>query len=350
MNMLQSLSVSQKIHIFALLLIFCSADDAQAQLFSSGNNVIAGSNVGIGFNAPTFPLHIRRSASGSNNLLALDNPNGAGSTGIRFLNDSTARFGALVKYGGTYPGGFGGISTLYPYANVLGFANNGSILNQCTGNMGFSVIKNGVNNLRLHLDANTLNVGIGGASVPAAQVHFNSNISGDTLKITNSTTGHNSGDGLELRTNGNAAALVNRENSTLDFGTNNTTRIRIRQDGNVVIGNVGALNVPAGYKLYVEQGVLTEKVKVAVKTSADWSDYVFADNYPLRSIEEVKAFVNTNDHLPGLPSASEVVSEGIDVAKMDAKLLEKIEELTLYIFQLNERISKLEDEMKNAEK
>jgi hypothetical protein len=84
----------------------------------------------------------------------------------------------------------------------------------------------------------------------------------------------------------------------------------------------------------VEDGILTEKVKVALKSTADWSDYVFAPTYKLRSLSEVAEFVQANKHLPGVPSASDVVEHGIDVAKMDAKLLEKIEELTLYSIEL----------------
>ncbi len=81
---------------------------------------------------------------------------------------------------------------------------------------------------------------------------------------------------------------------------------------------------------------------MAVKTTGDWSDYVFADNYELRSLSEVATFIDKNNHLPGVPSAEEVVESGIDMAKMDATLLQKIEELTLYILQQEKRIAELE--------
>ncbi len=118
-------------------------------------------------------------------------------------------------------------------------------------------------------------------------------------------------------------------------------------NGTVKIGDAAT---PAGYKLYVETGILTEKVKVAVKTSADWADHVFHKNYPLMPLQQVEQFIQQNGHLPGVPSASEVVKEGIDLAKMNAKLLEKIEELTLYIIQLKkettEKITTLEQQLK----
>jgi Bacterial shufflon protein, N-terminal constant region len=118
-------------------------------------------------------------------------------------------------------------------------------------------------------------------------------------------------------------------------------RLLVDGAGNVKIGNV---NTPAGYKLYVEQGILTEKVKVAIKTSANWADHVFAPGYQLTPLNEVETFIKANKHLPGVPSAETMVKEGLDVAAMDAKLLEKIEELTLHMIELkkeNEQFKKL---------
>lgn len=112
-------------------------------------------------------------------------------------------------------------------------------------------------------------------------------------------------------------------------------------NGLLVIGKpvnfTQATPFPTGYSLFVENGILTEKVKVAVKTTANWADYVFAEDYKLKSLEEVETFVNANKHLPGVPSAKEVVANGLDLATMDAKLLEKIEELTLYMIELKKQ-------------
>jgi hypothetical protein len=122
-------------------------------------------------------------------------------------------------------------------------------------------------------------------------------------------------------------------------------------NGNVVIGDPMNVCIPnANYKLFVETGILTEKVKVAINCSTDWADYVFARNYNLRSIAELEKFVIENHHLPNIPSADEVVKEGIDVATMDARLLEKIEELSLYIIQLKNENEKLEQRVQAIEK
>jgi hypothetical protein len=105
-------------------------------------------------------------------------------------------------------------------------------------------------------------------------------------------------------------------------------------NGKVVIGNVTS---PGSYKLYVGGAILAERVKIALSSSADWADYVFAPGYELLSLDSVFDYIHANCHLPGVPSAEEMVDEGLDVSKMNAKLLEKIEELTLYLVALSEQ-------------
>jgi hypothetical protein len=90
---------------------------------------------------------------------------------------------------------------------------------------------------------------------------------------------------------------------------------------------------------------LTEKVKVAVKNASEWSDYVFAPAYKLAPLAEVSRFIQINKHLPGVPSAAEVVEQGVDMAKMDAKLLEKIEELTLYMISAEKQMTEVKNEV-----
>jgi len=90
----------------------------------------------------------------------------------------------------------------------------------------------------------------------------------------------------------------------------------------VVVGT-GVTKLPVGYSLYVGQGLLAERVKVAVKNTGDWSDYVFSSDYKLRSLSEVERYVKANKHLPGVPSAEQVVEEGVDVVKMNANSSKK---------------------------
>ena len=105
--------------------------------------------------------------------------------------------------------------------------------------------------------------------------------------------------------------------------------------GKVIIGNV---TVPTGYKLAVEQGIITEKIKVAVYGTVNWADFVFDEDYKLQELNALEKYIKSNKHLPDVPSAEEVVANGIDLGKMDATLLQKVEELTLYVLQLNKKI------------
>jgi hypothetical protein len=84
------------------------------------------------------------------------------------------------------------------------------------------------------------------------------------------------------------------------------------------------------------------RVKVDAKW---WSDFVFADDYKLLSLAEVEAFILANKHLPNVPSEAEVLENGIDVANMQAIQQQKIEELTLYIIQMQKQMDVMQAEM-----
>ncbi|MEE1899613.1 hypothetical protein V1389_14790 [Flavobacterium rakeshii] len=135
----------------------------------------------------------------------------------------------------------------------------------------------------------------------------------------------------------NARQTANMSRAAVTFGYQDNELMRVSRDGKVRISSTD-IATPAGYRLFVEDGILTEKVKVAVEGTANWADYVFADGYNLMPLNEVEAFTKENKHLPNVPSAEEMVTEGLDVAQMDAKLLEKIEELTLYLIEQNKKL------------
>ncbi len=128
---------------------------------------------------------------------------------------------------------------------------------------------------------------------------------------------------------------------TLGTAGNDSEYMRILAGSGKVRMSTGYMNTPGNYRLYVQHGILTEKVKVAVENSSAWADFVFDTNYELLPIEEVAFFVDENQHLPDVPSADEMVEDGLDVAQMDALLLQKIEELTLYIIDLNAELADL---------
>lgn len=115
----------------------------------------------------------------------------------------------------------------------------------------------------------------------------------------------------------------------------------------VVVGSKSAaIQLNGSYGMYVPKGILTEKVRVAIKNSAGWADYVFDKNYPLKTVAEVETFVKANKHLPDVPTTEEVKAKGIDLAETQKILLQKIEEMTLYIIEQDKRIKALEKQAK----
>lgn len=132
-----------------------------------------------------------------------------------------------------------------------------------------------------------------------------------------------------------------KSDGKIGLGTDNPLQ-DLHVDGKVYIGG-GNPTFSSGFQLYVEGGILTERLKVELQSN--WADYVFSEDYKLRSLGEVKAFICANGHLPNIPSAAEVEKNGIDVAEMDARLLEKIEELTLYVIALEEKNTLLTSEL-----
>ena len=118
-------------------------------------------------------------------------------------------------------------------------------------------------------------------------------------------------------------------------------------DINYTAGNVGIGTnmIPAGYILAVEGKIISEELKVQLQSQ--WPDYVFMENYQLPDLEEVERFIRENGHLKNIPSEQEVKANGIEVGEMNRLLLEKIEELTLYVIQLHTEIETLKKGHKN---
>jgi hypothetical protein len=112
--------------------------------------------------------------------------------------------------------------------------------------------------------------------------------------------------------------------------------------------NIGVGTSPVtDYKLAVNGSAIFNKIKVK---QYPWADYVFAKDYHLPSLSEVEAFIRAHGHLPDVVSAEQVEKEGLDVGENQAVLLKKIEELTLYMIELNKRLDKLEAENRRLKK
>lgn len=192
---------------------------------------------------------------------------------------------------------------------------------------------------------------------------YNRHISGNTSTVMAlySATGWKDGAGIMLSAinssvNPGGVTLVSNQGAgtgtAFDFqlaqnsdGAWVSRLMHIEKDGQVVIGDVPTVDANT-YRLYVEKGILTEKVKVALSDDqTNWSDFVFEDDYELKSLDEVESYIKDNKHLPEIPSTEEVHANGLDLAQMDAKLLQKIEELTLYMIQQQKEINKLKSQL-----
>ncbi len=192
------------------------------------------------------------------------------------------------------------------------------------------------------LVANNGNVGIGTGS-PNAKLDVNGNVK---LGYTTINTG---GAGQVLQLDGDSPAIGFTYGSIYSYFQQQATRFQVFSGNNLpfVIAApqvaIGSYNSNAsGYLMSVSGKIICEELKVELYNT--WPDYVFADDYQMPSLHELKTFIQTNNHLPNIPKATEVAKDGFEVGEMNRKLLEKVEELTLYVIQLQEQI----DEMKKG--
>jgi hypothetical protein len=223
-------------------------------------------------------------------------------------------------------------------------------------NNSIPVITN--NQLRMWID-NDGNVGIGNTFDPTERLDVLGNVKATGLIIpTNAAagkvltsdangnatwqdaTGGGGSSGWALGGNNVASAtkLGNTSAQDLLITTDNQTRILVNANGTV---GIGTTQINENYKLFVEGSIRARKIRV---DPAAWPDYVFDQQYKLPSLAEVAQFIQQHHHLPDMPPAAEVEKNGLDLGDNQALLLKKIEELTLYIIDLNNKVEKLAKE------
>ncbi len=108
--------------------------------------------------------------------------------------------------------------------------------------------------------------------------------------------------------------------------------MRICSTGDIYIGNAESPN----HTLYVNGKVHTKEVKVYIN---EWPDYVFQPNYNIKTLPELKDYVDTHKRLPYMPSEREVEKSGIELGEMNKLLVKKIEELTIYLIEKDKQIT-----------
>jgi hypothetical protein len=306
-----------------------------------------GGNVGIGTTSPMFKLDVvGQVASGYtylDNTIDVDN------------GYTRSNFGSNVYWNQTNntwevrPIGNNDFSAMiHPNGDGLAFITAVS-----TGNVARSLTNaQFMANERMRINANG-NVGIGTTN-PTKKLHVNGTIliqggeapSGPGLLLGGSPSGAYNGEyGIEYNTDANPAY------SGLNFWkpspANNSANyiLYLRDDGNIGMG-VTPDKINATYRLSVNGAIRATKVVVEI----GWADYVFKKDYKLMPLEQLEKFISHNKHLPNIPSAAEVEEKGLDVGAVQAKQMEKIEELTLYIIELNKTVETLKREVELSKK
>jgi hypothetical protein len=309
-----------------------------AQTLTQAGNTISLSQGGGSFTLPTFTDTDAQSLALSGNILSISNGNSV------MLPPNVPQ--TISQSGNTITLSQGGGSVTLPTntdtdqqtlsltGNVLHISNGNSVVlpahgpQSITQNGAIVTLSNGGGSITLQSSivtaGNNVSVlGNGTAGTPYVVSSTDTSLYADNGNINPATT-----------VNGNRVVSMNGSNIWFNSAANDAR-------GKIYIGSTASYPTTTGnYKLFVEGGILTEKVKVALRSTANWADYVFEKNYDLMPLKNVEEYIAKHKHLPGIDSADELSKNGLDLAEMQSKHMAKIEELTLYIIEQNKAIEK----------
>ncbi|WP_293301181.1 hypothetical protein [Allomuricauda sp.] len=325
--------------------ILLNGSSIQEPIWSlTGNNAFYTSgNVGIGTNSPNYALDVAGTLNATNILV-----NGAP------LENSSS------------PWTVAGNDTYYSTGNVgIGTNSPGYALDVAGTLNATNILVNGS-----ALESPLWSLNSGDAYFDSGNVGIGTDTPGYTLDVAGTLNATNilvNGSALESPLwslnagdayfdSGNVGIGTDTPGYTLDVaGTLNATNILVNgsalpsspwsisgNDLSYSLGNVGiGTTNTQGYMLAVAGNVIAEGVKVELE--GNWPDFVFTKDHKLLSLSEVESYIKEHGHLPNIPSAEEVKKEGINLGKMDAHLLQKIEELTLHTIQQQKEIDSLKN-------
>jgi len=256
--------------------------------------------------------------------------------------------GIRIRHGGT---GYSGIK-IVSYSDATAFVvSNGTGLTT-DGPETFKVEADGQTSIT---SVNTNAFTVKNAS-NSNQVTFNVGKTGLTEITTSNTdafTVKNASSSNQVTFNVGKSGLTEITTSNTDAfviknaSNSNQTAFKIEKDGKTLIGSKKIISTHLHANSFMQvEGKLACK-ELVILDATKWSDYVFSKDYRLMPLKELEMFYLTNKHLPDVPGDEEIKKNGINAAEMDALLLQKIEELTLHVVEMNKKIELLERENKN---
>jgi hypothetical protein len=252
-------------------------------------------SVGIGTSGPSTKLHINSSVAGE--LMRLGN------------NDPQISF-----YQGTTATGF--INTTGVDFKMGTFSSN---------NTGRAIIRvNGGDRLTVAPDGN---VGIAN-NTPLTRLHI---ASGQDAGLTNTQNGF-----VMLGTEAGSNVVI--DNNEIIARNNGTVSTLFMQNNGATV-QIGNTAVPTGYTLSVAGKAICTELRVQL--TGAWPDYVFDEKYKLPDFNTLRNYIKENKHLPNIPAAKDIEKSGMEVGDMQRRMMEKIEELTLYVLELEKKVSAL---------
>lgn len=315
--------------------------------------------VNTGTNSPAFMLSVHSGTNQLNDGIQVLQKN-ASSAALRLDNAYTGgrSWGILSTSNGNTQGG--GKLLFYDYSG-----GGERMVVTGTGSVGIGAFGSGNPLERLHVHDGAIRI-TGANNNGGPMVLFGGAINGNTsgapngqwgIEYVNNTSNpalcglnfwrpnfaHNiSGGGAGMQN----AVMFMRNDNHIGIMTDNPTA-QLTVNGKTLIGDPSVVNINTtyDYNLYVQKGILAERVKVALNNTAYWADYVFASDYKLSSLDAVAAYVKEHKHLPNVPSADEVHSNGLDVAEMDATLLRQVEEIWLHLIELKKENQMLKEQL-----
>ncbi|WP_294959861.1 hypothetical protein [uncultured Flavobacterium sp.] len=329
-----------KKYIYILMFLAIQLNFAQNTYPFPENN-----NVGIGTNNPVSKLTINGSLTmngGLNNI-----------TSRPSVSATTLANGEIRGYSNTANGaddGFlrlsagGGTSPIKSFIDLSGYSTipdmMGNIVFGTYGSERMRIVSNGNVGIGTENPSSRLSV-LGGFSkltLTGVDGTFDNVIKyGHKSDLESQTTNVNRWHGIDATITAGLASENKLKFRLYPGGFTNLAPIDVMTlvgNGNVGIGKENPTN-----KLDVNGTIHSQEVKVDMK---DWSDFVFKKEYNLPTLEEVEKHIAEKGHLENIPSEEEVLKNGINLGKMNAKLLQKIEEMTLYIIELKKDISSLQ--------